>query len=147
MKLLLSTVMLLSMFFSTHIYAQETLPTKHYFQFKVACYHTSRQAGQTVNVYVRYAYKNGIQESEYPDYRLLRESVMNYMEPTERFPEATFWEILAKNMAEELLQKYSLAAISVQLDVLDNPSPQAYEPGDHGPTYTIGDIPPLDIHH
>lgn len=148
MKLFQSFLMFIALLISANtLYAENATPTKHYFQFKIACYHTTRQSGQTINVYVRYAYKTGIKDHEYPDYRLLRDRVMNYMEPSENFPEATFWEILARSMAEELMKDYPLAAVSVQLEVLDNPSPDAYEPGDHGPTYTIGDIPPLDIHH
>lgn len=30
---------------------------KNHFQFVISKYHTSRQSGQTVNIYVRYAYK------------------------------------------------------------------------------------------
>jgi hypothetical protein len=116
---------------------------KNYFQFSISHYHTKRQSGQIVNIYVRYVYKSKL--PKYPDYRILRTSVLKYMEPTKEFPINTFWEIIAQRIAQDLMHDFPLLGVSVQLEVLDNPS--SNEPGDHGPTYTIGDIPALDIHH
>ena len=132
---------------STHqISAATTSPhEKNYFQFEVANYHSQRQSGQTLNLYIRYAYKEGLDASKYPDYRVLRNKAMEYLEPNEKFPTNTFWEILATDMGHELLKNYPLAAISVQMEVLDNPAGD--EPGTHGPIFTEGDITPLDVHH
>ena len=128
---------------------QVTATTQHeknYFQFEVANYHTQRQSGQTLNLYVRYAYKEGLDPSDYLDYRLLRNDAMKYLEPNEKFPMNTFWEILATDMGRELLNNYhALAAISIQMEVLDNAA--GGEPGVHGPIFTSGDIVPLDVHH
>lgn len=120
---------------------------KNYFQFVISKYHTSRQGGQTLNVYVRYAYKPNLPASDYPDYRELRKQVMNYLEPNDKFPAEVFWEVLATDMGHELMQNFPISGISVQIEVLDNLDPNAFEPGDHGPVFTMGDILPLDIHH
>lgn len=119
---------------------------KNYFQFVIPRYHTTRQSGQTVNIYVRYAYKNGLSTSEYPDYRLLRTTILKYMTPSAEFPADSFWEILATAMGRELMKHFPLDGVSIQLTVLDNQNPDSYEPGDHGPVFTIGKIAPLDIH-
>ncbi|MCE0724250.1 MULTISPECIES: hypothetical protein [Legionella] len=120
---------------------------KNYFQFVIPEYHTNRQSGQTVNIYVRYAYKKKLPNNQYPDYRVLRTAVLKYMEPTVEFPAEVFWEILATAMGRDLMKNYPLDGVSIQLDVLDNQNPNSFEPGDHGPTFTVGDIEPLDVHH
>jgi hypothetical protein len=68
------------------------------------------------------------------------------MEPSDEFPAEVFWEILATNMAKELMKDFPLDGVSIQLTVLDNQNPDSYEPGDHGPIVTIGKIAPLDVH-
>lgn len=126
----------------------ENIKEKNYFQFNILKYHTQRQFGQTVSVYIRYAYIKDLPENEYPDYRKLRTTVLKYMEPSSEYPNEVFWEILATRMGRDLMKNYPLGGVSVQLDVLDNqnPDPNEYEPGDHGPIFTIGEIEPLDIH-
>lgn len=115
----------------------------NYFQFAIAHYHTTRQSGQELNVYVRYAYKNNLPYEQYFDYRVAREDILKYLEPSEEFPKEVFWEILATQMGKQLMSKYPLKGVSVQLEVLDNPNKDSFEPGDHGPIYTIGEIEPL----
>ncbi|MCR9191137.1 MAG: hypothetical protein NXI01_00560 [Gammaproteobacteria bacterium] len=44
------------------------------------------------------------------------------------------------------MRKYPLAGISIQLHVLDVNSSNKEEPGDHGPTFTMGDIVPLNVY-
>ncbi|KTD79259.1 hypothetical protein [Legionella waltersii] len=126
---------------------QPSTTEKNYFQFAIPNYETKRQGGQMVNIYVRFAYKKNLPTSEYFDYRTMREDVLKYMEPSNDYPSEVFWEILATAMGRELMGKYPLDGISIQLDVINNPDPNAFEPGDHGPIYTVGDILPLDIHH
>lgn len=125
---------------------QEDNGEKNYFQFVIPEYHTVRQFGQTVNIYVRYAYKKNLPTNEYPDYQLLRAKVLKYMEPSDEFPAEVFWEILATNMGKELIKDFPLDGVSIQLTVLDNQNPGSYEPGDHGAIFTMGNIAPLDIH-
>lgn len=117
---------------------------KNYFQFAISKYHTSRQSGQTVDIHVRYAYKKNLPTTKYPDYRILRTVVLHYMEPSDEFPADIYWEILATQIGRELMHNFPLQGVSVQLHVLDNP--EGNEPGDHGPTFTIGNIAPLDVH-
>lgn len=119
---------------------------RNYFQFVIPKYHTRRQGGQTVSVYVRYAYKKSLPTNKYPDYRLLRTQVLTYMEPTNEFPAEVFWEILATKMGKTLMKDYPLDGISIQMTVYDNQDPNTYEPGDHGPIFTMGNIAPLDVH-
>lgn len=143
-------LMLISLFASPVLFAEiynEALEEKNYFQFVIPQHHTSRQSGQTVTIYVRYAYKKELPTTAYPDYRIIRTRILNYMEPSDELPAQVFWEIIATQMGRALMHDYPLAGVSIQLEVLDNQNPDAYEPSDHGPTYTVGDIAPLDVHH
>ncbi len=124
----------------------EDIGEKNYFQFVISKYHTKRQSGQTVNIYVKYAYKMNLPTSEYPDYRVLRTKILRYMEPSDEFPADVFWEIIATNIGRELMKDFPLDGVSIQLTVLDNQKPDSYEPGDHGPIFTMGKIDPLDLH-
>ena len=116
---------------------------KNYFQFEISKYHTKRQSGQTVNIYVRYAYEKNLPANKYPDYRLMRTTILKYMEPSEKYPADVYWEILATEMGRELMKNFPLEGVSIQMIVLDNPNSDIYEPGDHGPTFTVGKIAPL----
>jgi hypothetical protein len=118
---------------------------RHYFQFVIPKYQTQRQGGQTVSVYVRFAYQKDLPAAKYVDYKLMRADVLKYMEPTEEYPTNVYWEILARAMGRDLMKHYPLAGVSVQLIVLDNSNPDSFEPGDHGPIYTLGRIEPLNV--
>lgn len=124
----------------------ETHTERNYFQFVIPKYKTTRQSGQTVSIYVRYAYKPGLPTSQYFDYKIAREKLLKHMEPSDEFPMNTYWELLATAMGKDLMNEFPLSGVSIQLTVIDNQNPNSYEPGDHGPIYTIGDIAPLDIH-
>lgn len=123
---------------ATGVYA-----AKNNFQFQISRYHTARQGGQTLDFYVRYAMKDDVDYSKYPDYRELRNIVLPYLEPSEKLPVNTFWEIIAEKIAVDLVSRYPLAGISVQLLVHPNESGSISEPGFHGPIYTVGDVIPL----
>ena len=151
MKILFKILILLTIiaYWSTSIWttiSNSEQREKNYFQFAIPNYHSSRQWGQVVNVYVRYAYKSNLPSNKYPDYRLLRKSILIYLEPTAELPAMVYWEIIATKMGKELMKNFPLQGVSVQLEVLNNPNPEHYEPGNHGPTYTEGTIQPLDIH-
>ncbi len=119
---------------------------KNYFQFAISKYHTSRQSGQTVDIYVRYAYKPGLPSDKYPDYRILRTAILKYMEPSDELPADVYWELIATQMGKELMHDFPLDGISIQLHVLDKQDVNHAEPGDHGPIFTIGHIAPLAVH-
>lgn len=116
---------------------------KNNFQFQISSYHTERQGGQTLDFYVRYAMKDDIDYSKYPDYRELRNIVLPYLEPSEKLPVNTFWEIIAAKVADDLMSRYPMAGISVQMLVHPNENGSISEPGFHGPIYTVGDVIPL----
>jgi len=126
---------------SENPYEQSSL--KNYFYFAIPNYQTQRQGGQSVNIYVKYAYKQGLPTASYVDYRLMRKEILEYMEPSAEYPSPTFWEIIAAQMGKRMMEDYPIEGVSVQLEVLDNPNPQAYEPGNHGPIYTLGKIEPI----
>ena len=125
------------------IAATTTYAAKNNFQFQISNYHTQRQGGQTLDLYVRYAIKDGTDYSKYPDYRQLRNMTLPYLEPSKELPVNTFWEKIVSKMAKQLKSHYSLAGISVQLLVYPNKNGNISEPGFHGPIYTIGDVIPL----
>lgn len=87
---------------------------KNNFQFQIENYHTQRQSGQTFDFYIRYAMKDDVDYSKYPDYRELRNIAMSYFEPTEALPVNTYWEVIAATLADDLMSRYPLAGISVQ---------------------------------
>jgi hypothetical protein len=116
---------------------------KNNFQFQIIGYHTQRQGGQILDLYIRYAMKDDVDYSNYPDYRELREIAVKYLEPTNALPVNTFWEVIAAKLAEHLMSKYPISGISTQILVYPNESGVIYEPGFHGPIYTVGDVVPL----
>lgn len=116
---------------------------KNNFQFQISGYHTERQSGQTLDVYVRYAMKDDVDYSKYPDYREPRKIVLSYLEPSEKLPINTYWEIIAAKIGEDLMSQYPMAGISVQLLVYPSESGTIFEPGFHGPIYTKGDVIPF----
>lgn len=117
--------------------------SKNNFQFQVSRYHTERQGGQTLDLYIRYAMKDQADYSSYPDYRELRTVAMKYLEPSNTLPVNTYWEIIAAKLGEDLMSKYPFSGISIQLLVYPNEKGAIYEPGFHGPIYTAGDVLPL----
>lgn len=114
--------------------------SKNNFQFQINKYHTHRQSGQIIDLYVRYAMKDNVDYTQYPDYRELRKIAANYLEPTVNLPINTFWEIIAEKIGEDLMSRYPLAGISVQLLVYPDENGVISEPGFHGPIYTVGDV-------
>ena len=148
MKQFLSSILLAVMmtYSAAPVNATPDLGEKNYFQFAISKYHTTRQSGQVVNINVRYVYKKGLPESDYPDYRILRSQVLKYMEPSEAFPINVYWEVLATKMGRALMKDFPLEGVSVQLVVLDNDNQTGLEPSDHGPIFTMGDIAPWDLH-
>lgn len=117
--------------------------SKNVFQFQINRYHTQRQSGQTLEVYVRYALKDSVDYSAFPDYLALRKTVLTYLEPTKELPTNTYWEIIAAKIGDDLAAHFPLSGVSVQLLVHGNETGEIYEPGFHGPIYTIGDVTPL----
>jgi hypothetical protein len=126
---------------------QTNLVERNDFYFLISNYETKRQGGQKLNIYVKFAYKKDLPTSEYVDYRLMRKDVLAFMEPSAELPVNIYWEIIATKMGRDLIKKYPLEGVSVQLQVLNNLNPDTYEPGEHGPIFTIGSIEPIQTLH
>jgi hypothetical protein len=137
-KFLQIILICLTMAATSMIYA-----AKNNFQFQISNYHTERQGGQSLDLYVRYTIKDDVDYSQYPDYRELRNIALPYLEPSEKLPVNTFWEIIAAKIAEDLMPRYPIVGISVQILVYPNEKGSISEPGFHGPIYTIGDVIPF----
>jgi hypothetical protein len=118
--------------------------SKNNFQFQLNEYHTQRQSGQTLDMYIRYSLKDEVAYSQYPDYRELRSIAITYLEPTAKFPADTYWEVIAAAIGEDLMARYPLSGVSIQLLVYPNENSNTYEPGFHGPIYTTGDVIPFN---
>lgn len=121
------------------------IPDHNYFQFQIQQYHTQRQNGQTLNVYVRYALKDGLERSQYPDYIPIRAALLSYLEPSEELPADAYWEVIAERIGNALYERFPIKGVSIQLLVFPNEQAQPYEPGFHGPIYTKGKIEPLNV--
>lgn len=114
------------------------------FQFQISHYHTQRQGGQTLDLNVRYTMKDEVDYSQYLDYRDLRNIALTYLEPSERLPTNIFWEVIAAKIGDDLMTRYPMAGISVQILVYPNENGIVSEPGFHGPIYTRGAVLPLN---
>lgn len=117
---------------------------KNYFKFVISKIHTDRQNGQVLNIYVKYAYKKKLSANKYFDYIKMRNDVLAYMTPSKTLPIGVYWEVIAQDVAKKLFKKYPIEGLSIQFEVIGNDAPNRYEPGNHGPIYTIGVIEPLD---
>lgn len=124
-------------------FAQQS--TKSLFQFQVQQYHTKRQGGQTLNLYVRYALAEDLPLEQYPDYIPMRKLALEHLDPTEKLPENIFWEVITKEIAIALQKKFPIIGVSVQIIVFPSAPGHHYEPGFHGPIYTQGEITPLAV--
>ncbi|QDP72711.1 hypothetical protein FOG18_09160 [Legionella israelensis] len=124
---------------------KSNIQVRNDFQFQIQQYHTQRQGGQELNVYVCYALKKDLDSSQYPDYRLLRKQVLDYLEPSDELPTNTYWEIIAERIGDDLFAQFPIEGVSVQLLVFPNESGEMYEPGFHGPIFTKGKIDPLNV--
>ena len=65
---------------------------------------------------VRYRYRSGLRNDEYPDYRLLARACEDFLA---NFPDKkAFWEIVNKELTAALLERFpALATITVELHV------------------------------
>ncbi|HKE59972.1 MAG TPA: hypothetical protein VKB46_24845, partial [Pyrinomonadaceae bacterium] len=73
----------------------------------------------TLNITVRYRYKTGVAESDYPDFRLIAKDVENFLS---NYPnKKDYWEILNKKITLMILRKYT-ALQRVTSDIQVSPS-------------------------
>jgi len=106
------------------------------FEFQIGNFVTKRQGGQAINVGIFYKYRC----DNYPNYLELREIAIDIL--NNFGDENTFWEFIAQEIGNTLFKKYFnvITGIQVKLSVLPHTTNNNFEPGLHGPTYTLGDI-------
>ncbi len=85
--------------------------------FSLANYPIEHQGLNNLNIDVNYKYKDGIQNSKYPDFLPIYKSIDNFLV---NYPNETdFWEIMNKNLTEKVLaENQTIASVTVDLDVL-----------------------------
>ena len=79
---------------------QINLPEEN-LSFQIEDYAIEHQGQAVIDLWVDLDYKEGINNSEYPDFIPIQESVLNFL--VEYPNETDFWEILNKNLVTELL--------------------------------------------
>lgn len=106
------------------------------FEFKITNFITKRQGGQSIDVGIFYKYRS----DNYPNYLDLRDITIDIL--NNYGDENTFWELIAQEIGNTLFKKYiyQITGIQVNLNVTPHTTNNNYEPGLHGPTYTIGDL-------
>ncbi|TAF53635.1 MAG: hypothetical protein EAZ60_19565 [Oscillatoriales cyanobacterium] len=85
--------------------------------FKIPNYSIAHQGLNNLNIDVKYQYKPGITQAEYPDfvpiYKSIDDFLVNYPNETD------FWEILNKNLTQKLLaQNPGLDSLEISIEVL-----------------------------
>ncbi|WP_373536304.1 hypothetical protein [Microcoleus sp.] len=85
--------------------------------FSLANYPIEHQGLNNLNIDVNYKYKDGIQNSQYPDFVPIYKSIDNFLVD---YPNETdFWEIMNKNLTKKVLaENPTIASVTVNLDVL-----------------------------
>jgi hypothetical protein len=76
------------------------------FVFELRHFNTSRQSHKCINILVKYRYEPLTGITGYLDYRLFRQIVLKFAQPSEEFPEGLQWEVVNLAMAQTLLARY-----------------------------------------
>ena len=85
--------------------------------FKIPNYLIAHQGLNNLNIDVKYQYKPGITQDEYPDYVPISTSIDNFL--TNYPNETDFWEILNKSLTQQVLaQNPALDSLQINLEVL-----------------------------
>lgn len=93
------------------------------FTFVVSHFNSTRQYGKCLNIIVKYRYVPGALPNAtgggYLDYRDMRDTAMQFAQPTADLPMAVQWEEITMRFNEEVLEKYenSIVALSTQIQV------------------------------
>ena len=96
--------------------AVETTTLQEGFSFGLKDLQVPQQGGNTLNVSVRYSYKTGIRNDEYPDFRLLARACEDFLRD---YPDKkAFWEVLNKDLTVAVMEQFpALASITVEIQV------------------------------
>lgn len=85
--------------------------------FKIPNYSIAHQGLNNLNIDVKYQYKPGITQDEYPDYVPISTSIDNFL--TNYPNETDLWEILNKSLTQQVLaQNPALDSLQINLEVL-----------------------------
>lgn len=85
--------------------------------FKIPTYSIDHQGLNNLNIDVKYQYKPGITQDEYPDFVPIYKSIDNFL--TNYPNETDFWEIVNKSLTQKLLaENPALDSLQINLDVL-----------------------------
>jgi sugar lactone lactonase YvrE len=85
--------------------------------FKIPNYSIAHQGLNNLNIDVKYQYKPGITQDEYPDFVPIYTSIDNFL--TNYPNETDFWEILNKSLTQQVLaQNPALDSLQINLEVL-----------------------------
>lgn len=86
-------------------------------EFKIPNYSIAHQGLNNLNIDVKYQYKPGITQDEYPDFVPIYTSIDNFL--TNYPNETDFWEILNKSLTQQVLaQNPALDSLQINLEVL-----------------------------
>lgn len=114
------------------------------FMFQVVDLETPRQYGQTVNLYIKYRYRDDLPSSQYPDYRKVRDSALAFIKIRPEDPALEYWEILNGHLVQHLYDSFPFSGVTSQMQVHPSHNEKLDEPGYHASIATVGDIIPLD---
>jgi sugar lactone lactonase YvrE len=85
--------------------------------FKIPNYSIAHQGLNNLNIDVKYQYKPGIRQDEYPDFVPIYTSIDNFL--TNYPNETDFWEIINKSLTQQVLvQNPALDSLQIGLEVL-----------------------------
>lgn len=106
-------------------------PPHEEFSFQMRDYSINHQGLNTLNVNVRYNYRDGIRTEDYPDFQELDKTCddffVSYPDPD------TYWETLNKQLTARLLERYPmLSSVTIEIQV----SPTARIPFPRASTVT-----------
>jgi hypothetical protein len=118
-------------------------PTVVEFMFQVLDVDTPRQEGQVVDLFVKYRYARGLATADYPDYREVRQRVLDFIKIRPEEPGMEYWEVLDRDLVRQLQKSFPFSGVSVQLRVHPSERPGLSEPGIHAAIATVGDVEPV----
>ena len=116
------------------------------FQFQMLGVETPRQEGRVLNLFLRYRYPSHLAASEYPDYRVIRDEVLEFIRVRPAEPGDEFWEVLNGHLARHVFEKFPLKGLSIQIQVQPTANAKLDEPGFHSSIVTLGRVTPVSGH-
>ncbi|MBI1765343.1 MAG: hypothetical protein HYR56_28340 [Acidobacteria bacterium] len=100
-----------------HAQPRRTAALREEFSFTLKDFKMEHQAEtNSLNIHIRYIYKTGLAENEYPNFIPLAKDVEQFL--TAYPNENTYWEIVNKELTKLVLDKYNaLSSITCEIEV------------------------------